>query len=229
LVLLNFAPQGVNAQNSSEIATVFLNCTGQTLLTDEDSKLTLEGVQKNYQDLKKFTSKFKQVSYLAAMDLTENGSGMIKYLSPGSMRWIYNQPEVQEFLIKDNAFWFFQPQDQQVLIQPLEEVLSSDLPLSFLFGLGNLRKDFKLAKACKNLKDGTSVLFLEPKGDKDLASFTQVALKTNKQSLPSVIEVKHLGGNVTSIFIDQYDTNTEVNTKDFNLLIPKGMDIIDKR
>lgn len=221
LTLLVFSYSNLSAEIS------YLNC-------DDKNKLTvkpvaeLSKIQSTYAALNKFKVKFNQNSFLAALDFSEASSGDIYFKQEANMRWIYKTPEEQEFLIKDNKFYFYQKQDEQVLVQDLDDVLSSDAPIAFLFGIGNLTSDFNFERACKS-SDGQFIFVLTPKVKAEVASYRELIIKNSKSYYPEIIQVHHIGGNITAVKLVGYKENVELSDRDFVLDVPKGVDIIDKR
>lgn len=210
---------------SAEIS--YLKCTQEEKLSTLPAN-ELSKIQNAYAALKKFKVNFDQSSYLAALDYSEASSGEIIFKQPGNMRWIYKKPEEQEFLIKDKNFYFYQKEDEQVLVQDLDDVLSTDAPIAFLFGIGNLNSDFKFNRACK-LNSEQYVFVLSPKVRAEVASFNELIIKNNRNNLPEIIQVHHIGGNITSVKLENYQEDIDLTDNDFILDVPKGVDIIDKR
>ncbi|MFO0002307.1 MAG: LolA family protein, partial [bacterium] len=80
------------------------------------------------------------------------------------MRWRYESPEIQEFGIAGSEVVLYQETDKQVIVDAASSVLLSDLPVSFLLGLGNLKRDFTLLESCKG--EGGTILSVVPKDAK---------------------------------------------------------------
>lgn len=194
------------------------------------AKEYLKKIQSSYSKLEQFKVLFTQHSFLAALEEDEESSGYIFFKKIANMRWIYNEPDEQEFLIKDKNFYFYQKQDEQVLVQDIEDVLNSNVPIAFLFGLGSLSKDFNFKIACKvKTKKDKFQFVLTPKVKEEVTSFTKLIIQNNKKFYPEIIQVHHVGGNITSIKLSDFNEEVALEESDFILDIPKGVDIIDKR
>ena len=206
--------------------------TKARMLSASESDSKLKAVQKTYEKISSLSAKFSQNSYLAAMDMDETSSGQVWFKKPGQIRWHYKNPEVQDFVVSEGSFWFYQPELDQVSIDDFSEVALSDLPVAFLLGLGKLSEDFQVQAACK-VKE--SVMFeLVPlvgtdksKSRSDLESFK--LLVGLPEMLPRAAEVKHLGGNITTIRLEEKVFDKTLAHAVFILEWPENTDVIDRR
>lgn len=200
-----------------------------TCATPYKDKQVTKKVQVAYDSVKDLKAQFLQASYLKALDIYEHSRGSMWFVRPGQMRWNYREPEPQEFLIKNNTFWFYQAADEQVTVDSFKNVVISDLPIAFLMGLGSLQKDFALEKLCKN--PNGLVLVLRPKelvaAEGGLERFK--LLVDQLRFTPKGAEVEHQGGNRTSILLQQPEFNSSVKSAIFKAEFPDGIDIIDRR
>lgn len=208
-----------------------LSCDGKTLLKEKDAAELLKKIQGAYRDLTSLKANFVQYSYLAALDVSEVSKGEVSFKRPGMMRWDYNEPDPQTFLVSGNTFWFYQPEDEQVTIDTFEKMLLTDLPISFLMGLGDVSKDFSVLRGC--LADNQHWLELKPAQEtkreekEELKGFALAV--SQKTHLPLGAMVTHVGGNKTTVMFDEYSANTEIKDSFFELQYPQGVDVIDRR
>jgi outer membrane lipoprotein carrier protein len=198
----------------------------------------VDKVQDAYRSIKGMQAQFKQESSVVALDQTEGSSGMVSFLKPGNMKWEYTSPEAQVFLLRDSTVWFYQEALKQVVIDDISQVLLSDLPVSFLMGIGELSRDFSLIKGCHA---GERILLdLAPRtpknsrsskagsGDSQLGSFRLLVDKT--KFLPLGAVVSDLGGNSTAILFSQLRLNpAQLSLDAFKPQFPKGIDVSDRR
>lgn len=205
----------------------FFSCKGS--YDTNKAKEIMDKVQKKYLNIQTIHSTFIQSSYLAAVDTSEGSSGEVWLAKPDKMKWQYLVPEEQMFLMNGNTLWYYQPLDQQVLIQNFEEVVLTDLPVAFLLGMGDLRRDFTLLSACKAEKG--VVLKLKPavKNEKkeELEGFG--LLIDPDLDFPIGAEIIHVGGNRTAILLENIKLQEKINDTIFAPEFPKGIDINDMR
>jgi outer membrane lipoprotein carrier protein len=171
---------------------------------------------------------FGQVAYLSALDVQEVSTGRVWYQKPGKMRWRYESPEVQEFGIAGSEVVLYQEADHQVIVDAASSVLLSDLPVSFLLGLGNLKRDFTLLESCAG--EGGTMITVIPRDAKSQEGVRLLKLAIATDTLrPLGAEVTDEAGNVTTIRLVAPIWNGAVTEKDLDVVYPKGIDVVDRR
>ncbi len=142
------------------------------------------------------------------------------------MDWSYNKPEIQRFIADGHTLWYYQPKDRQVTIGDFRESFESDLPVSFLMGLGKLSENFTLKESCK-VERGLK-LSLQPKNHEgSMQSFELLVSET--RYLPLGAQVVDAGGNETKISLFNLNWDKSFEDQSFVFSIPRGVDIIDNR
>jgi outer membrane lipoprotein carrier protein len=140
------------------------------------------------------------------------------------MLWRYEEPKGQ-FVVADGKYlYFYQPDQNQVIKSPLKNAFRGDIPLSFLLGLGNLKKDFNstLQSTDRNLY----VLRLEPRGE--AGGFSQILLAVNKTSFDIVsVSVHDAANNVTSLRFSNMRKGVGLKDALFQVEIPSGADVVE--
>jgi len=203
------------------------DCSGKTLSPEAGVELTAR-VQGEYGRITSLRAKFHQDSFLAALEAGEQSTGSLWFRRPGLMKWVYEQPEAQTFVVRDHTVWLYQPEAKQVLIDEFRDLLISDLPIAFLMGIGNLRDDFTLVRACEG-SEGT-VLELtarQQQQDEDLRGFKLLIDRT--RAAPIGARVVDVGGNVTAILFREVEWNVGMEDAAFATVFPPGTDINDQR
>jgi outer membrane lipoprotein carrier protein len=190
----------------------------------------LQKVQSAYAGISTLKAKFIQNSYLAALEISELSSGQVWFKRPGQMRWHYTEPEEQIFVVRDSTLWLYQVKEKQVTVDDFAQVLISDLPVSFLLGMGDLKKDFRLIRSCQN----SSGIVLEllplsagPKAESELKTFKLLVNSDNYR--PQGAFVTDVGDNTTSIILSDLELNQEVPNSTFETSFGSGLDLIDRR
>ncbi len=230
-ILVVLALLGTNAQ-ASEIEGRF-GCEKELSKVQANSLLT--SVQNAYKSSGSLKAQFNQESRIAALDDSEQASGTVYFKKPGKMRWVYELPEPQVFLVRDETVYLFQPELSQLVVETLKDVLLAEMPVAFLMGIGELENEFRIERACDS--GGRLLLSLVPKHQTsetdneapgDLRSFE---LLVNREShLPAGARVVDVGGNVTAILLsDVHSNDPAVTEADFAVSFPAGVDIDDRR
>ena len=208
-------------------------CNEHSTMPKAQAAKIAAAVQGTYSKVKGLTANFSQDSYLAALEVSEVSAGTMSFLKPGRMRWDYITPEPQVFLVKDHAIYFYQPRDNQVVVDEFTNVLITDLPVAFIMGIGDLTKDFVIDEACTG-RDGT-ILTLSGKERKGAKKGEKNPLKAFKllintvNNLPIGAKVTDVGGNITSILLSKISTDPTFGDDAFELKSAPGTDVIDKR
>lgn len=228
LILLGFClPQVVIAQAPSAVVSAF-TCS-KALELSQGQKI-INSVQGSFSKIKTLRAQFFQDSYLSSVDQSEASGGQVSLLRPGSMRWHYDTPEEQLFIVKDLSLWLYQPRMKQVIVDSLDKVMISQLPTAFLMGVGDLSKDFSVKSACET--KNAFLLSLLPVSTSaevgELAAFDLLADKVTY--LPLGAQVVDVAANRTSILLRSVvaDDKTIVE-KDFQFAAPAEIDIDDRR
>lgn len=186
----------------------------------------IEGVEAGYLKTSSITADFFQTSFFAGLDKREVSKGSVQFARPGKMNWDYQEPTPQRFISDGQTIHFYQPKLNQVTLTSFKEAFSSELPVTFLLGLGSLSKSFNALGICK-IEEGT-LINLSPKAeDASLSSFTLLVDKTSLSPLGA--KVVDLGGNETAILLVNPKFNTPISSSTFDFKIPKGVDIMDNR
>ncbi|MCB0354026.1 MAG: outer membrane lipoprotein carrier protein LolA [Bdellovibrionales bacterium] len=196
----------------------------------EPSRATslLAAVQEQYSKTDSFTAKFTQSSFLESLSVSETSEGMVSYLRPGKMRWEYVSPEKQIFVFRESTYWFYQPLDNQVVIDNAGELFLTDLPLSFLLGVGSLSESFSVSRGCVLGED--VALELEGKAGALHENLKRFVLHvTEKTNFPSGADVVDVSGNKTSIRLSDIDRDVSFTDDPFEIAFPSGVDIQDRR
>lgn len=169
---------------------------------------------------------FVQTSYFLGLDKIESSTGMVSFQKVAKMRWDYQTPTKQLFVMDGKNVWFYQPQQNQAIVTDLYNSFKSDVPVSFLLGMGKLSETFNVQSAC-NTDNGILVTLSPKESDDSLERFYLLVRKSDYA--PIGVKIVDLGGNETSILFNNLQLNEKINAAEFEFTPPKGTDIIDNR
>ena len=202
-------------------------CAQGAMLPSVDAARVLVGAQASYEKVQAFSTRFIQQSFLAALEVSEESSGTVWFARPGRMKWNYETPSEQTFLVKDETLWYFQAEERQLLIDSFRSAFSSDVPASFLMGVGKLSEQFTLKSACRN---SSGIVFeLTPRESQEKGFVSFRLLVGEHDRIPRGAQVVDRGGNRTSIVLAALKTTEAVDAEVFAAHFPKDIDIDDRR
>lgn len=196
----------------------------------------LDKVQAFYAQTKQLTAKFRQSVTNATFGDTATSDGRVWIKKPGKMRWDYNgkprqgKTTVRKSFLSDGAMlWLVEHDNKQVFRQDLEQNMLP-VAVSFLYGKGDLKRDFNaVMETSKKYGTGTDlVLKLTPK--KPSAQYKNLFLvvdPTNHRVKQSII----IDSNDNINEFRFYEPDLEKEVKDawfvFNEKSVKGYQIVD--
>jgi outer membrane lipoprotein carrier protein len=188
----------------------------------------IDKVQGVYKGTKDFKAEFIQESIIKSIDKTEVSKGKIYFKNPGKLRWDYDVPDRQEIVTDGKTLWMYVPQDRQVMINKLSDVYQSNTSTFFLFGMGDLKRDFyiHLVKPDSNDAEKGYILKLTPKESQP--NISELFLLIDKATF-QVIE---------TYFYDFYENFIRIKFKNavinrglsdslFVFTIPKGVEVLE--
>jgi len=190
----------------------------------QSAAFIVDSLQKNYDAMADFIADFRQETEVKSLNRNLKTSGNLYFKRPGKMLWRYDEPKGQFVLTDGKYLYFFQPEQNQIIKSPLQNAFRSDIPLSFLLGIGNLKKDFNAT--LKGADENQFLLRLEPKGE--TGGFSEILAGVAKNSYDIVwLSVRDAAANLTTIRFSGMRKGVGVKDSLFVLQIPNGADIVE--
>ena len=184
----------------------------------------VDGLQKNYDATVDFIADFQQETEVKSLNRSLKAWGKLSFKRPGKMLWRYEEPKGQIVLTDGSHLYFLQPEQNQVIKSPLKNAFRSDIPLSFLLGLGNLKKDFNAVLKATDYDQ--YILRLEPKGE--TGGFSEILLGMSRSSADIVwVSIRDAANNLTSLRFSNMKKGVGLQDSLFRLKIPDGVDIVE--
>ena len=163
-----------------------------------DTKSSVARLEARYR-----TAKTLEASFLERY--TENGrlvrveAGTVYFKRPGKMRWDYQAPERNLFLVDGKTAWFYVPADHTATRVPAKESADWRTPLALLVG------DMKLSRVCERVVPAIDERPENPEHAMLYCELRGAASKSPKGSLGDSPSQKSL--NSESVFFE-IDTNS---------------------
>lgn len=184
----------------------------------------LEGLQNRYDGTPDFVADFTQETEVKTLNRKIHAAGTVYFKKPGKMLWRYTNPMGQLVLADGEFLYFYQPEDKQVLKTRLSKAFLSDTPLSFLLGIGELKRDFQ--GTITGSEEGAYVLRLSPKDG--LGEIGRLFLGLEKKHLDILwARIVDAVENVTTIRFDNMQRGVGLKDSLFRLDLPKDVDTVE--
>ena len=209
---------------SSVLVAVFLLCGASGAADSDEAETIVTRLQKNYDSTADFVADFRQETEVKTLNRSLKASGKVYFKRPGKMLWLYEEPKEQFVLADGKHLNFYQPDQNQVIKTPLKNAFRGDIPLSFLLGLGNLKKDFNAT--LKGIQDDQYVLRLEPKGEG--GGYNEILMGLDKSSADIVwVSIRDAANNLTTLRFSGMRKGVGVKDSLFQVQIPQGADVVE--
>jgi outer membrane lipoprotein carrier protein len=120
--------------------------------------------------------------------------------------------------------WVYQPEHHQVLKTPFRAAFQSATPISFLFGVGQLKDDFDATLASNGPPDVIRVK-LVPKREHEIGV---LVLDIDPQAYDIAgAEVTDPLGNVTRLAFSNLKRDVGLEDSQFTFEVPPGVDVVE--
>jgi outer membrane lipoprotein carrier protein len=190
----------------------------------QNAESVVDALQKSYDSTSDFVADFSQETEVKTLNRTMKASGKLTFKRPGKMLWRYDEPKNQFVLADGKHLYFYQPDQNQVIKSPLKNAFRGDIPLSFLLGLGNLKKDFKAT--LKASDESQNVLRLEPKSE--AGGYSEILVGVSKASADILwVSMRDAASNLTTLRFSAMRKGVGVSDSLFQVKIPNGADIVE--
>jgi outer membrane lipoprotein carrier protein len=185
---------------------------------------TVKRLQSRYDSTTDFTADFNQAVEVPSLGKTLKSTGRVFFKRPGRMRWEFQTPEKQMIVADGTTLWLYQPDHHQVLKTPFRAAFQSATPVSFLFGVGELSKDFN-PSLLKSERKGVVRLKLVPKQDSEIGTLVLDVDSTTYDIVAA--EVTDPLGNVTRLAFSNMKRGVGLADSQFAFAAPPGTDVIE--
>jgi outer membrane lipoprotein carrier protein len=207
------------------LLVTFTLCVNAGFAADNKSAdAILERLQKSYDATADFVADFHQETEVKTLNRSMKAWGKVYFRRPGKMLWRYEEPKGQFVLADGNFLYYYQPDQNQIIKSPLKNAFRSDIPLSFLLGIGNLKKDFNAT--LKATEENDDILRLESKGES--GGYSEILMGVSKNSSDIIwVSVRDAANNLTTIRFSGMRKGVGIKDSLFQLEVPKGVDVVE--
>lgn len=185
----------------------------------------LEATCARTQDL---TARFQQIVANRSLGTQREGSGLFLVKRPGKIRWEYEKPEPRLFVTDGKTLWDYSPLDKQARVQAVGEAFASRVPLSFLAGDCQLRRDFSVT-AVENAatRGSTRFMILDLRPKRPEAGIARILLQVSLQTYTvQRTTLFDAAGNTTVIALADIQLNSGLSDRQFEFTPPAGVTVV---
>ena len=144
--------------------------------------------------------------------------GLFEVAQPNKLRWIVKHPMPQQVISDGITLWVYDPDLEQVIIQPFDKDIAATPAILFSGDLDSLDSVYFV----EQLAEGSFLLTPEEEGS--LFRSTEIQFDGAK---PSFIVLTDTLGQITRISFTGLKLNPPISADQFVFKIPLGIDIID--
>jgi outer membrane lipoprotein carrier protein len=190
----------------------------------KDAEAVVEALQNRVNATADFVAEFRQETEIKTLNRTIKASGKVYFKRPGKMLWRYDEPKGQYVLADGKDLYMYQPEQAQIIKTPLRSAFRSDVPLSFLLGIGSLKRDFQYR--LKPSEKGVNVIQLTPKSE--LGQVGELLLGVDAKDFElQWVRIQDAVGNVTSVRFSSIQRGVGVKDSLFRAEIPPGVEVVE--
>lgn len=170
--------------------------------------------------LKTYSADFEQQILDASGSSMQDTSGHMWLSRPGHFRWEVNEPYRQLVVSNGDEVRLYDPDLEQVTIQPLDNRVTHTPALLLSGSASELSDNYDVTRQ----QQGASETFtLVPKANDTL--FEQLKLTFYSERLDA-LQMTDSTGQRTAIDFDNAESNVEIDPGQFDFQIPEGADVI---
>ena len=193
-------------------------------LRAQDAAEVVKEVQRRYDATREYSARFRQTTEYRTLNRRVDYDGRFFFSKPAKMLWRYREPAGQFVLSDGKHLYFYQPAEQQIIKTALGSVFRSDLPLSFLLGLGDLGRDFR-ADSVESDESGHR-LTLSPRKANTGVRRIQLLVEPANYDIRQVV-IEDGAGNRWTFAFDDVRRGERLDPSLFVLKVPQGVDIVE--
>ena len=148
----------------------------------------------------------------------QNSEGLFEVSQPNNLRWVVEMPMPQQIIADGETLWIYDPDLEQVIIQPFNEDIAATPAILFSGDLDQLDQAYFVTK----LAEG----HFELKPERGGSLFDSMIIRFD-QAKPASITLTDTLGQTTHISFSQLELNSSLPGDQFVFQLPDGVDVIN--
>jgi outer membrane lipoprotein carrier protein len=224
----------------SAAACIVLFFVPSRCVADEASQ-AVKRFEKTYRSASTLSATFLE-KYSESGDVVRTEAGTAYFKRPGKMRWEYNSPEKNLFLVDGKTAWFYVPADRTVTRMPAKQSEDWRTPLALLAGEAKISRICSKVGLAKPPSNDPNLIALrcdlkgaektqagsddEAMGPGSSPDFVRIELARRNGELKSVV-VHDRGGVIVEFQFANWEFNPPVPEASFHFAPPMGVAIVN--
>ena len=148
----------------------------------------------------------------------QNSEGLFQVSQPNNLRWVVEMPMPQQIIADGETLWIYDPDLEQVIIQPFNEDIAATPAILFSGDLDQLDQAYFVTQ----LAEG----HFELKPERGGSLFDSMIIRFD-QAKPTSITLTDTLGQTTHISFSQLELNPPLSADQFVFQIPDGVDVVN--
>ncbi len=175
--------------------------------------------------LRTLQAEFQQTYFSSHVSTPLQERGILYIRNPGWLRFDYSDPEVKVFIIKDDLYQEYWPEDKQLIERSLSEQGAESALLTLLSGSGGILGHYRAEFDPDPPKDtGIYRLKLTPQ-EEEADSYILLEIDARNWLIRKAVSFDWTGNRQEFVF-SRIQTNIKLSDSVFTLEVPPDVDII---
>jgi outer membrane lipoprotein carrier protein len=179
-------------------------------------------IEEHYRNLADLTAKIVQKNHLASVDKTQAFEGTLSIKRPGKLRLEYTNGQV--IVVDGKEAWFYSRKNEQAIRRTFQDFEQANIPVAFLLGAGELRREFDVAPGPGERPGLVDLLPRKKTG----AVMKKIRLVADGAGRITEMTVYDRSGNSSTVLFSEVREGVGLDDKLFRFRAPKGTEIIEQ-
>lgn len=188
----------------------------------------VDNLQRKYGTMDSFSAEFQQIYTSTVNSVRREESGVLYMKKPGRMRWEYQKPEVKLFVSDGRRSFFYVPSDRQVTERSYTAEDVQSVPILFLLGQGDIRRDFSVSWEVNEAKRRGDNYFirLRPKSQNSSFSLVLAEVQSTDFTIERLVVIDPTEDR-SEFLLTHFTADTKLKDDLFKFRIPKGVEVLN--
>jgi outer membrane lipoprotein carrier protein len=185
-----------------------------------------QNLEKRLNSINTLKADFKQFYYSTGVQEPLLGQGQLFIRRPDRMRWEYNSPEKQIFVVKEDKFWLYFPEDNQLIRNATESEVQESEILGLLSGNFSILERYQVEfNPFPSQKKKVYQLKLTPREESQF-SYLLLEIDGKNWMIAKAIFFEPIGSKLEYHF-ERVRIDEKIPEEIFDLKIPPDCEIIE--